>query len=340
MTRCTKTIVDHPKAGASRIYVAGSGSAGANRSASSLVGKKLGQFRLGNVFAFGGRAVLYEIDDPDGLYKRGLLKVYDLETDQQRKWFEAESRFLTSTSSINRVVECYAYGIEGNLGYQHLERIDGFCLDQIVHPFVRKYGPGWAGFSEGVTATIIFETAKGLGAVASLDEDCCHADLKPGNVMIEFTGGIKLIDFWIGAARNEFIEGTIAGTPVTMSPEQCEGKKPDIRSDTYSLAAVMYYLYNNCYPFEGASYAEVVRRHIRGGFPSMHFPPHLRAIGMEMVRRDPDRRPQDPLVLGNRIFRAMEGQPHFPYDLNLLYNFAKNWQGSDDPVPYGSCREV
>jgi len=68
-----------------------------------------------------------------------------------------------------------------------------------------------------------------------------HCDLKPGNVLLDEQGEIRLADF--GQARLAGERVSSVGTLFYMAPEQCEpGSRPDVRSDIYSLGALLYAL--------------------------------------------------------------------------------------------------
>ncbi|HEX4458951.1 MAG TPA: serine/threonine-protein kinase, partial [Polyangia bacterium] len=72
-----------------------------------------------------------------------------------------------------------------------------------------------------------------------------HRDISPSNVMIDFEGNIKLMDFGIAKAtqlanRKEGDTNSLRGKLSYMSPEQCLGKPLDRRTDLYSLAVVLY----------------------------------------------------------------------------------------------------
>jgi serine/threonine protein kinase len=89
-----------------------------------------------------------------------------------------------------------------------------------------------------------------------------HRDLKPDNVMIEVVDGEEIprvLDFGIAKLMDAVTVGTdfttetgsVMGTPHYMSPEQCEGKPLDARSDIYSLGTLVYELLTGNVPFPG-----------------------------------------------------------------------------------------
>jgi non-specific serine/threonine protein kinase len=99
-----------------------------------------------------------------------------------------------------------------------------------------------------------------------------HRDLKPSNVFLEDgKHGVtaKVLDFGIaklreagGVALDRLTwGGAIVGTPIYMSPEQCEGRELDARSDIYSLGCVLFEMLAGRPPFVAASLASVVRMH-------------------------------------------------------------------------------
>ena len=76
-----------------------------------------------------------------------------------------------------------------------------------------------------------------------------HRDIKPGNVMVQPDGTIKLLDFGTAKElREKKISGTATGTRPYMAPEQIMGKS-QIRSDVWALGVVMYVLYTGMFPF-------------------------------------------------------------------------------------------
>ena len=70
-----------------------------------------------------------------------------------------------------------------------------------------------------------------------------HRDIKPGNVLIAPSGGVKVTDFGIaraGTSENLTQTGSVMGTATYFSPEQAQGLAVDGRSDVYSLGVVLY----------------------------------------------------------------------------------------------------
>jgi hypothetical protein len=75
-----------------------------------------------------------------------------------------------------------------------------------------------------------------------------HCDLKPSNVLLDSRGQIRLADF--GQARLSSEKGPAVGTLFYMAPEQTEvNARPDVRSDIYSLGALLYTMLTGAPPY-------------------------------------------------------------------------------------------
>ncbi|MCB9904417.1 MAG: protein kinase [Planctomycetes bacterium] len=87
-----------------------------------------------------------------------------------------------------------------------------------------------------------------------------HRDLKPANLMVLDDGTVKLLDFGIARASNESSitqHGMLVGTVLYMSPEQVRGDELEMRSDIFSMGAVLYHITTGKLPFPGKSFPEV-----------------------------------------------------------------------------------
>ncbi len=93
-----------------------------------------------------------------------------------------------------------------------------------------------------------------------------HLSLKPSNIMLTSTGGVKVLDFVVSLATQVAlmmrgpnapkIKPTI-GSARYLSPEQVRGEKPTRQSDVFSLGIVCYELFTGQLPFSGRTAEEV-----------------------------------------------------------------------------------
>jgi serine/threonine protein phosphatase PrpC len=126
-----------------------------------------------------------------------------------------------------------------------------------------------------------------------------HRDLKPANLFLQDSGNLKICDFGIARAAEANTRLTAAGqaigTALYMSPEQCEGKQVDGRSDLYSLGCVLYELLTGEPPFP-AEWPAIMYQHLTKAPASLRtlrpdIPVQLDKLILELLAKDPDARP-------------------------------------------------
>ena len=158
---------------------------------------------------------------------------------------------------------------------------------------------------------IVAGAAAGAGAAHRLG--LVHRDVKPGNILLDADGRAKLADFGIASSsRSEKLTatGTAIGSPHYISPEQASGRQVTAASDVYSLGAVLYELLTGRPPFEGdnvtaIAIAQVEKEPVPPSQRIDGLPPHLDAIVLACLAKDPAARPAD----GAALAEALESDP-------------------------------
>lgn len=175
---------------------------------------------------------------------------------------EAETSNLLRHPNVVEV-ESWAISASGQV-YMTEEFVEGISLQDAIAE------SGW--LSVELTLGIAAQVASGL--VAAHEMGVVHCDLKPGNIMLtrspEGMLMVKVLDFGIAKIMPQSGDtvlrltqsGTMQGSLLYMSPEQCLDEDLDGRSDVYSLACVIYEALTGKSPVCARTAFETMNRHL------------------------------------------------------------------------------
>ncbi len=155
--------------------------------------------------------------------------------------FEREARMLASLTHPN-VVQIIDRGQVGKLHYFVMEYIAGRTLKDRMEQEPLSL--------EEVVAIL---TRVGEAIQHCHEHGLVHRDLKPGNVLLTQSGGVKITDFGISGLLRRMgditEQGVLIGTPQYVAPEQLrDGSRIDHRADQYSLGVLAYEMLTNSLP--------------------------------------------------------------------------------------------
>ncbi|CAN5203919.1 hypothetical protein BH11CYA1_BH11CYA1_49510 [soil metagenome] len=151
---------------------------------------------------------------------------------------------------------------------------------------------------------IFIEVCRGLAYAHK--KGIIHRDIKPGNIILlkepDSSGAtVKIVDFGIaklsGASdpdnQNLTCVGEVFGSPYYMSPEQCEGKRIDARSDIYSVGCTLFESLVGLPPFRGNNPVQTMVMHQSHEPPTMSaasgkdFPDEIEELVYQLLAKAP-----------------------------------------------------
>jgi len=199
-----------------------------------VMGRDLGGYRIVGEIGRGGMAIVYRGHDP-ALDRTVAVKVLPahLQGDEEfAQRFEREARAAARVDHPN-VVQVYAAGRSEDVLWIAMQYVEGSPLSDLLRR--RRVGLREA-------LELAHQAALGLAAAHKLG--IVHRDVKPGNFLVDADGRLRVTDFGLAKAGRTDSgitrTGTFLGTPEYSSPEQCETRELDARSDVYSLGVVLY----------------------------------------------------------------------------------------------------
>jgi eukaryotic-like serine/threonine-protein kinase len=219
--------------------------------------------------------------------------------------FRREAQAAASLNHPN-VVGVYDTGESDGRPFIVMEYVDGRSLKELLA--TEKVLPERA-------AEIAGEVA--LGLHYANQRGLVHRDIKPGNIMLNNEGQVKVTDFGIARAVNaETMTQTAAvfGTAAYVAPEQAQGGRVDGRTDIYALGCVLYEMLTGRQPFQADSAVALAYQHVSANPtpPSQinpEVPPALEAVVLRAMAKNPDDRYADGREMHADLQRAVAGLP-------------------------------
>jgi serine/threonine protein kinase len=219
-----------------------------------------GRYEIESLIGVGGMSAVYRVRDTS-LERIVALKMMHPHITENRSNVE---RFLQEAKAEglikhNNVINVRAVSAtsDGHL-YLVMDYLEGQSLSELIKEAPLK--------DQRQALDIFIQICSGLQAAHA--QGVIHRDLKPSNVMIVGTT-VKIVDFGIAklisdTARELHLTkaGSVLGSPAYMSPEQCDAKSLDARSDIYSLGCLMYEVLAGRTPFDAESDLEVMCKHV------------------------------------------------------------------------------
>ncbi len=315
--------------------------------------RKLGRYELLTRIAKGGMAQIHLARQRgiEGFERLVVLKlIHPHLSDEERfvEMFLDEARIAARLNHPN-VVQIYDFGKDGDEYFIAMEYLEGESLGIIVKAGLESETP----MDQHIAAGIIAQVCDGLDyAHKFVDLDgrflgIVHRDVSPQNIIVLYSGMVKLVDFGIAKAASKIHKtrsGTLKGKLTYMSPEQCKALSVDPRTDVFSLGAVFWEMLTLRRLFKRESEAAMIDAIVNEPIPN---PKDIRHslmteyadIAMTALQRDPAKRFQSAGAMATAI-RAVLHQSNQEAGTPQIGNYIRSVLGGRQKAKQEILREL
>lgn len=271
-----------------------------------------GTYRVLDFLGEGGMGVVYKVEHTQ-LNKILALKIIKTSqlTDSVWQRFRNEAQAIARLDHRN-VVKIYDMNqTENGRPYYTMDFLTGESLADYLKEHKILPLPQALHIFRQVCSGLAYAHSRGI----------IHRDIKPANIMLltdpknqQFQ--VKIVDFGIAKLVDDdghtiqglTRPGEVFGSPLYMSPEQCEGRKLDARSDMYSVAVTLFKSLTGNTPFRGRTAIETTMMHQSTAPPllnsvsaDLQYPEKLERIIDKMLSKSPEQRYQSLAEVENEL---------------------------------------
>lgn len=249
--------------------------------------RRVGKYLVTGVLGEGAMGIVYAGHDPDIDRPVAIKTIHKHLVDAAGSddWL---ARFAREARAAGRVLHPNLVTI---FDYLEIQTRPYLVMEQLAATTLENRLARPDGLDLGEAGHIMSQILDGLACIHAAG--IIHRDMKPANVMLTASGGVKLTDF--GIARLTSMDKTgagMVGTPHYMAPEQFSGGDVDARADIYATGVVLYEVLTGVRPFQG------------GGLEAV-----LLASKQQAIDPPSARNPNLPKALDAVVLRAIEVEP-------------------------------
>jgi hypothetical protein len=268
--------------------------------------RQLGHYEIVGELGRGGMGVVWKALDPALGRVVAIKELAPTLADDPAlvERFLREARSMAALSDPH-IVNIHFIGQEHGRPFFVMELVDGESLSSIL----RRLGR----LELADALKIVQQTARGLASAH--ERGVVHRDIKPGNLLLDTRGRVRIADFGIALPTRDPAQkltgtGEFIGTPGYVSPEICKGQGVDARSDIFSLGVVLFEMLSGRMPFTDASPLGLMLEVVNAQIPDLRtlndqVDADTVAILARMVAKEPADRYQD----GAELAAALAAHP-------------------------------
>ena len=224
--------------------------------------KQIGKYQIISKIGEGSYGTVFKVSDPSNPSIPLVLKRISLQglSQKERNDFKLEAEILSKLDS--KYIVKYYTSFELN---NDLNIIMEFCNNGDLNQFIEKKKQAKQPLNEDFIWEIFLKILIGLGYLHK--KNILHRDLKTLNIFLTNLLEIKIGDMGVAKilSKNSFAR-TFVGTPYYLSPEICENKPYNTKSDVWSLGCILYELCTFKHPFNANSQGALILKIIRANY--------------------------------------------------------------------------